>query len=107
MYKIGVIGEGDGILGFLAAGFSVYPVSSAEEAAKTLHALAKEKFAVLFITEELAENIKADIEKYRTCPLPAVVLIPSRDGTAGAGMANIRESVIRAVGADILTDSDA
>ena len=59
MYKIGVIGEGDGILGFLAAGFSVYPVASAAQAAERLHALAKENFAVLFITEELAEKIKA------------------------------------------------
>ncbi len=107
MYRIGVIGEGDGILGFLAAGFSVYPVASAAQAAERLHALAKENFAVLFITEELAEKISADIEAYRTCPLPAIVLIPSKDGTAGTGMANIRGSVIRAVGADILPDSDA
>ena len=36
MYKIGVIGENDAVLGFKALGFSVYPVETMQQAAKTL-----------------------------------------------------------------------
>lgn len=106
MYKIGIIGEGDSVLGFLTAGFSVFPVESSEEAASTLHSLAKDDYAIIFITEDLSDGIGEDLAKYRECAVPAVILIPSKDGTAGVGMSNIRESVIRAVGADILFGSD-
>lgn len=106
MYKVGVIGDGDSILGFMTAGFSVYPVSTPEEAAKTLHNLAHEKYAIIFITENLADGIGEEIAKYRDTAVPAVILIPSKDGTAGIGMTNIRESVIRAIGADILFGSE-
>ncbi len=105
MYKVGVIGDGDSILGFMTASFSVFPVQNPAEAAETLHRLAKENYAILFITENLAIEIGDDIAAYREQATPAVILIPSKDGTAGIGMTNIRESVIRAVGADILFGS--
>ena len=35
MYKIGIIGDRDTVLGFMALGFVVEDVSSAEEAGKT------------------------------------------------------------------------
>jgi DNA ligase (NAD+) len=37
MYKIGIIGDRDTVLGFMALGFAVEDVSGAEEAAKKLH----------------------------------------------------------------------
>ena len=43
-----------------------------------------------------------EIEKYRSKPIPAVILIPGKSGSMGIGMANIKNSVEHAVGADIL-----
>ena len=40
MYKIGIIGERDSVLCFMALGFSVFPTESSEEAGKILHKLA-------------------------------------------------------------------
>jgi vacuolar-type H+-ATPase subunit F/Vma7 len=37
MYKIGIIGDRDTVLGFMALGFSVEDAASADEAAKKLH----------------------------------------------------------------------
>ena len=54
MYKIGVIGENDAVLGFKALGFSVYPVETMQQAAKTLHELAENNYAVIYITEQTA-----------------------------------------------------
>lgn len=102
MYKIGVIGDRESSLGFMAVGFTVRIADGAEEAAKALKSLEAENCAVIFITEELAELIREDIQLYKDKTLPSVVMIPSKSGSKGIGMTNIKKSVERAVGADIL-----
>ncbi len=47
MYKVAVLGDRDSVLGFKALGLDVYPVTTAEEARKKLHELAKEDVAVI------------------------------------------------------------
>lgn len=103
MYKIGVIGDKDSVLGFMAVGFSVTTVQTAEEAKTALTAMAKnDEYAVIFITEQLAIELNTEIEKYRDKPLPAVIAIPAKEGSKGYGIQSIRKSVENAVGADIL-----
>ena len=103
MYKIGIIGDRDTVLGFMALGFVVEEASGAEEAAKKLHKMAKSgEFAVIFVTERLAMQIDEDLDRYKEMPLPAVVSVPGQGGSLGYGMNNIRSAVERAVGADIL-----
>lgn len=102
MYKIGVIGEKDSILGFKALGLSIYPVNQAEEASKLLHELAGSSFAVIYITEQIAQKIVHDIDMYKDSRLPAIITIPGNQGNMGIGMRGVRKSVERAVGADIL-----
>lgn len=103
MYKIAIIGDRDSVLGFMALGFATFEANSADEAAKTLHRLAKdESFAVIFIVEDIAEKIVDDMAKYKDMPLPAIVSIPGRAGSDGFGMNSIRSAVERAVGADII-----
>ena len=100
MYKIGVIGDGDSVIGFMSVGFSVFPAENAADAAKIFKKIAREDFAVIYITEELFSAISE--EKYKDKPFPAVIPIPSGRGKIGVGMDNIKKSVERAVGADIL-----
>ena len=103
MYKIGIIGDRDSVLGFMALGFSVHEVRGVGEAAVTLHRLvAGGEYGVIFITEDLAMAIEEDIAKYKDMPLPAITVIPGGSGSTGYGMANIKSAVERAVGADIL-----
>ncbi len=102
MNKIGIIGDTESTLGFLAVGFSVFPVSSGEEAAKTLVKLASEGYAIIYITEDLACEITDTISRYKDSPTPAVIMIPGKSGSRGVGMHNIRKSAERAIGADIL-----
>ena len=103
MYKIGIIGDRDSVLGFMALGYAVHEAQNARDAAATLHSLAKsEEYAVILVTEELAMAMEDDIAKYKDMPLPAVVSIPGQGGSTGFGMNNIRSAVERAVGADIL-----
>ncbi len=101
-YKIGVIGDTESVIGFLALGFSVFPVKNAEEAGRELQRRAKEDYAILFVVEDYARDISDLIGLYKDSPLPAVIVIPGKKGTTGYGLANIKRSVERAVGADIL-----
>ena len=103
MYKIGIIGDRDSVLGFMALGYAVHEAQNASDAAQRLHSLVKsEEYAVIFITEELAMKMEDDIAKYKDMPLPAITIIPGSRGGTGYGMANIKSAVERAVGADIL-----
>ncbi len=102
MYRAGVIGDKDTILGFKAVGMSVHPAAGAKEAADVLDRLAREGYAVVFITDQLAKDMTHAIDKYRTERIPAIITIPGNKGSLGLGMARIKKAVEKAVGADIL-----
>lgn len=102
MYRIGVIGDRDSVLGFKAVGLSVFEVTGPEEAGKVLHELAKSKYAVIYITEQIARDIVSSIDQYKDSRFPAIIPIPGIQGSLGIGMQGIKKSVERAVGADIL-----
>jgi len=102
MYKIGVIGDKDSVLGFKAIGFSVFYAETPQEAEKILREMEKENYAVIYITEQLAAGMTNVIDKYNKKDFPAVILIPGNQGSLGIGMQNIKKYVEKAVGADIL-----
>jgi len=102
MYKVGVIGDHNSVLGFKAIGLDVFPCLTADEAKKTLHHIAKKEFAIVFITENLAKDIMPEIDRYKHQKLPAVVPISGIDGNYDIGFGNLKKSVAHAIGADIL-----
>lgn len=102
MYKIAVMGDPDSVLGFKALGLDVFPVESVDVAKSTLHRLAKESCAVVYLTEQLAVHMDEELARYKDELTPAIILIPGKEGSLGIGMANVKKSVERAVGADIL-----
>lgn len=101
-YKIAVIGEWESVMGFRALGLDTYPVTSADEAGETIKKLAKEDCAVIYLTEQLAEDLEDVLNRYKDELKPAIILIPGRQGSLGIGKDNIQRSIERAVGADIL-----
>ena len=100
MYKIAVMGDRDSIYGFAALGLDTYPVTDPVEAARRLRSLAE--YAVIYITEALADTLEAEIDRYREQMLPAVILIPGASGNTGKGVAAVKKSVEQAVGSDII-----
>lgn len=102
MYKIAALGDRDSVLGFKALGLDVFPAGSAEEAKEILHRLARENYAVIYLTEQLAVDMEPEIARYKDELTPAIILIPGKEGSLGIGMANVKRAVERAVGADIL-----
>jgi len=102
MYKIAVMGDRDSVLGFKSLGLDVCPVDSTEAGSRELHRLAKENYAIIYMTEQLAEKIPGDIDRYKDALTPAVILIPGKEGSLGIGSYNVKRAVERAIGADIL-----
>lgn len=101
-YKIAVIGDYDSILGFNALGMDLFTADSAQQAGIHLDAAAAGGYAIVYITEQLAEGISDKISEYRSRKLPAIVPIPSIMGSTGIGMQQLKDSVKKAVGVDIL-----
>ena len=101
MYKIAVLGDRDSVLGFKALGLDTYFAEGTDEARHTLHRLAREDYAIIYVTEQLAANLSADIARYKTEVTPAVILIPGKTGSLGIGAQALQSAVERAVGADI------
>ena len=102
MNKIAVIGGRDSGPGFRALGLETCIAENGEQAKAAIHRMAKENYAIIYLTEYLAAQIPAEIERRREDLSPAIILIPGREGSLGIGMAGVRTATEKAVGADIL-----
>ena len=95
MSKVGIIGDKDSIMGFLALGIDIFPAYTPEEIKKTIHSLAEKEYAIIYITEQASLQAGESLAKYKDFELPAIIVM-------GLGMNEVRESAKRAIGADIL-----
>lgn len=103
--KIGVIGDKQSVQGFAALNIDVYPAVSESNIRRMLNTLAKDNYAVIFITEHAASLVSETIDNYKTSPFPAIIPIPGNRGSLGIGMGTIRKNVEKAVGTDIFFDN--
>ena len=106
MHKIAVMGDRDSIYGFAALGMEPFPITDPTEAARKLHQIAEENYAVVYMTEALGRNLQRELDRYRESELPAIILIPGTSGNTGAGMEQVKRSVVQAVGSDIIFGED-
>ena len=111
MFKIGVIGGRETVVGFKALGLDTFPVESIEEAKKTLRAITDSsaedraaEYAIIYVEENLAEGLSREIDRFKDSPTPAIILIPGREGSIGLGQSALKAAVERAVGTNILGD---
>ena len=104
MYKIGVLGGRETVMGFKALGLEVYPVENPEEAKRVFRDVTSgdDQLAILYVEENLAEGLRHDIDRFKDTPTPAIILIPGRDGSLGLGLSALQAAVERAVGTNSL-----
>ncbi len=106
MYKIGIIGDKQSVQGFKAVGLDVFDCNTKEDAKNTLHKIAGDNYAIIYVTESFYDQIKESIFEYNNERLPAIIPIPGMQGSQGIGLYNIKKAVEKAVGADILFNND-
>ena len=99
--KTAIVGRGDGVLAFKAGGVDAYPAEDALKAREIIRKIAK-NYNVLFLTDDLAEELGDLIERMNESPYPVIVPVPSVSGASGYAKDRMREQMERALGVDIL-----
>ncbi len=80
----------------------MFCADSPGEARDALVEVMKGDFAILLVTENVAEALKADLAPLYERPKPVVTVLPDARKPAGQAMEILRKRVERAVGANIL-----
>lgn len=103
--KIAIVGDGDAILVFKAAGVAAFGANDEKEARDVLRRVARD-YQVIFITEELARSLGDFLKRFDEQPFPVVLAIPSADGDGSYGKETLKRAMERALGVDILFNKD-
>ena len=103
--KTAIVGGGDGIMVFKAAGVATFPAEDDKKAREILRKIAKE-YQIIFLTEDLARPLTEFLKRFDEEPYPVVVSIPSGGGSDGYGMEVLKNAMERALGVDILFHND-
>ena len=102
-YRVAVIGDLDSIVAYRGLGITVAAVETGSDPVPQLQDLIDSgEYAVIYLTETVAERAEAVLDRYRDSFLPALIPIPAATGTTGYGWTNIEAAVRKAVGFDIL-----
>ncbi len=105
MSRIAVIGDRESVYGFAALGLDVYYTELGSDNAAVLKRLCQSgNYSIIYITEAAAAEVDKEIEKYKSEPSPAIILIPGVTGNTGEGLSAVRKSVEKAVGSDIFNE---
>lgn len=112
-YKLAIIGPKEAVMGFKMLGIEIFSPKDTKELVINLYSLKKETinekghernaYAIIFVTEQLAEKIpQDDYKKLTNDALPAIIPIPSHLGSTGFGISRLSKIVERAIGSNIL-----
>lgn len=99
--KFAIVGDGDSIMVFKAAGVATFPAQDEKKAREALRKAAQE-YQIIFLTEELARLLGDYLKRFDEEPYPVVLTIPSGKGDAGYGTELLKSAMERALGVDIL-----
>ncbi len=99
--KIAIVGDGDSITVFKAAGVATFPAETEAKAREVLRKIARE-YKIIFLTEELARPLTEFLKRFDEEAYPVVLSIPSRSGSTGYGAEVLKSAMERALGVDIL-----
>ena len=102
--NMAIVGGGDGIMVFKAAGVATFPAADEKKAREILRKIAKE-YQIIFLTEDLARPLTEFLKRFDEEPYPVVVSIPSGN-SEGYGMEVLKNAMDRALGVDILFHKD-
>ena len=103
--KTAIVGNGDGIMVFKAAGVTTFPAEDEKRAKDVLRKIAKD-YQIIFLTEDLARPLQDFLKRFDEQPYPVIVSVPTGDGAGGYGMEVLKNAMEKALGVDILFHND-
>ncbi len=102
--KMAIVGDGDSITVFKAAGVAAFPAENEAKARDILRRIAKE-YQIIFLTEELARPLSEFTKRFDEETYPVILSVPSKAGSTGYGTQLLKDAMERALGVDILFNS--
>ncbi|MGN0818073.1 MAG: V-type ATP synthase subunit F [Candidatus Coproplasma sp.] len=99
--KMAIVGDGDSIMVFKAAGVAAFPAENEAKAKEVLRKIAKD-YKIIFLTEELSRPLSDFLKRFDEEPYPVILSIPSGNGSTGYGEEALKSAMERALGVDIL-----
>ncbi len=102
MPSIAVIGKSDIVSVFSAFGINIFPIDNSKDAVVKLNELVSLNTDVVFITEELASQIRHVISDTNIKTQTSITVIPDHKGSKGLATAIIKDTVKEAIGMDII-----
>lgn len=99
--KMAIVGGGDSIMVFKAAGVDTFPAEDGKKAREVIRKAARDH-SIIFVTEDLAREISDFLKRFDEEPYPVVLVIPSGNGSSGYGDEMLKSAMERALGVDIL-----
>lgn len=103
---LGAVGEKDAVMAFGAIGVRALAAETAEQTHAAIHTLVTQGARVIFITEAAARLAPEMIARYDGDPDVSIIPVPGTLGTDGYGSQRLHESVLKAIGADILFENN-
>ena len=101
--NIAMIGDRESVKGFAAIGMDVFVCEEPAQAAQLLKTVAEsERFAIIYMTEELFSACAHEREKFTEVASLAIIPLPGVRGNTGIGLKRQSQFVEQAVGSDIL-----
>ncbi len=103
MSKAMAVGEKHLILGFKGVGFEIVPVDDSEKLLHELNVLSRDpEIGLVLVTESMAEEAPKVIEEFREKSAAVLTVIPTHEKSKHLSFQEIRKSVERSMGIDIL-----
>jgi V/A-type H+-transporting ATPase subunit F len=100
MDKIAVIGHPSSVWGFKRLGWDVFEVEE-KIPPGIISFLKKGDYAIIFITEDIAAEIKEKLEEVHYEALPSIVTLPTLKENRFLGKQELKEIIRKAIGAEI------
>ena len=103
MTKAYVIGEKHQILGFKGVGFEILAIADAGQLADALFQLSRNHdIGLILVTESVAKDGRPAIDDFRSRSPAIVVVIPTHEGSMHLSLNEMRTTVERSMGIDLL-----
>lgn len=99
--KAAIIGDGNSITVFKAAGVDAFSATDEKSAREILRKIAKD-YKIIFLTEEFARPLSEFLKRFDEDAYPVVLSVPSKNGSSGYGVEALRGACERALGVNLL-----
>lgn len=103
MPKAAAVGEKHLILGFRGVGFEIVAIDESSKLMHALNVLSRDaEIGFVLVTESMAREAPEAINEFRTRSSAVLTVIPTHEGSGQLSFQEIRKSVERSLGIDIL-----